>query len=213
MSAGRIRWYRVVYWLAYRLGLAVWRRPTPPADLVEMIEGPAPLPAGRALDLGCGTGTDTIYLAAHGWDVTGVDAVPKALTIARRDATAAGVSPRFVQGDVTRLHDLGVGGGYTLLLDFGCFHTLPEDRRAAYVTSVTRAAAPAATFLLFGFRRPPKAAPMHAGLTDGEVQQRFCDKGWVLVRAERASGANITIGGLRADERFELWLYRLRRAR
>jgi SAM-dependent methyltransferase len=168
VSAGRIRWYRVVYWLAYRLGLAVWRRPTPPADLVEMIEGPAPLPAGRALDLGCGTGTDTIYLAAHGWDVTGVDAVPKALTIARRDATAAGVSPRFVQGDVTRLHDLGVGGGYTLLLDFGCFHTLPEDRRAAYVTSVTRAAAPAATFLLFGFRRPPKAAPMRQGVGTGQ---------------------------------------------
>jgi hypothetical protein len=125
----RLRWYRVVYWLAYRLGLAVWRRPTPPADLVALVEGPSALPTGRALDLGCGTGTDAIYLATHGWDVTGVDAVPKALATARRDATAAGVAPRFVQGDVTRLHELSVGDGYALIVDFGCFHTLPEDRR------------------------------------------------------------------------------------
>ncbi|HYB34510.1 MAG TPA: class I SAM-dependent methyltransferase [Mycobacterium sp.] len=85
---------------------------------------------------------------------------PKALTAARPKATAAGVTPRFVEGDVTRLHDLGVGDGYTLLLDFGCFHTLPEDRRPAYVTSV-RVAAPGATLLLCGFKRPPKAAPCY----------------------------------------------------
>ena len=92
---------------------------------------------GTCLDLGCGTGTDAIYLAIHGWDITGVDAVPKALATARRDASAAGVA-RFVQGDVTRLHELGVGEGYALIVDFGCFHTLPEDRRPAYVAGVSR---------------------------------------------------------------------------
>ena len=134
-----LRWYRVVYWLAYRLGLTVWRRHSPPADLIALVEGPTPLPAGRALDLGCGTGTDTIYLATHGWEVTGVDAVPKALATARRDATAAGVAPRLIQGDVTRLKDVGVGDGYTLLVDFGCFHTLPDDQRPAYVAGVSQA--------------------------------------------------------------------------
>jgi SAM-dependent methyltransferase len=166
---------------------------------------------GRCLDLGCGTGTDTIYLATHGWDVTGVDTVPKALAIARRDASAAGVAPHFVQGDVTRLHDLGVGDGYTLILDFGCFHTLPDDRRPAYVTSVSHAAAPGATLLLSGFSRPPKAAPMHAGLTKDEVQQRFCSAGWELVRAERVPAETIPIAALRAADHFEVWRYQLRR--
>ncbi|MGB9307685.1 MAG: class I SAM-dependent methyltransferase, partial [Mycobacterium sp.] len=78
-----LRWYQVVYRLIYRLGLIIWRRDTPPTELVALVEGLAALPAGRALDLGCGTGTDTIYLATHGWDVTGVDMVPKALDIAR----------------------------------------------------------------------------------------------------------------------------------
>ena len=207
----RLRWYRVVYWLAYRLGLAVWRRPTPPADLVALVEGPSALPTGRALDLGCGTGTDAIYLAIHGWDITGVDAVPKALATARRDASAAGVAPRFVQGDVTRLHELGVGEGYALIVDFGCFHTLPEDRRPAYVAGVSEAAAPGATLLLYGFRRPPKAAPMHAGVTTDEVQQRFSGAGWELANAERMPPETLGIAVRRTADRFDLWRYQLRR--
>ena len=159
----RLRWYRVVYWLAYRLGLTVWRRHSPPADLIALVEGPTPLPAGRALDLGCGTGTDTIYLATHGWEVTGIDAVPKALATARRDATAAGVAPRLIQGDVTRLKDVGVGDGYTLLVDFGCFHTLPDDQRRAYIAGVSQASAPGATLLLYGFGDRPSPHPCTRG--------------------------------------------------
>ena len=210
-STDRLRWYRVVYGLGYRLGLVVWQRATPPAELIALVEGPSPLEPGRALDLGCGTGTDTIYLARHGWDVTAIDMVPKALATARRNATAAGVAPRFIEGDVTRLHDLGVGDGYSLLLDFGCFHTLPEDRRPAYVSSVARAGAPGATLLLYGFRRPPKAAPMHAGMTSDEVAQRFSPAGWQLVAAGRTSAQTIAVR--RADDRFELWYYQLRRSR
>jgi SAM-dependent methyltransferase len=61
----------------YRL----WR---PSAFLAEVV---ACLPAGRALDLGCGTGRDAVYLAALGWHVTGVDVLPDALERARALAT------------------------------------------------------------------------------------------------------------------------------
>jgi SAM-dependent methyltransferase len=198
-----------VYRFIYRLGLIIWRRATPPAELVALVEGPSALPVGRALDLGCGTGTDTIYLAARGWEVTGVDMVPKALAIARRSAAAAGVAPRFLQGDVTRLDELGVGDGFSLLQDFGCFHTLPDDRRPAYVAGVSHVTAPGATLLLYGFRQPPKAAPMHAGMTVDEVKQRFSGAGWELVNAERSTVKPIAIP--RADGLFELWSYQLRR--
>jgi ubiquinone/menaquinone biosynthesis C-methylase UbiE len=205
-----MRWYQLVYRLAYRLGLIVWQRATPSTDLVALIEGPAALKPGRALDIGCGTGTDSIYLATHGWEVTAVDMVSKALTAARRKATAAGVTPRFVQGDVTRLGDLGVGDGYTLLLDFGCLHTLPEDRRTAYVTGVSRVAAPGATLLLCGFKLPPKA-PMHAGITLDEVRQRFGEAGWQVVRAEPTSADPEMATARRAAAHFELWCYQLTR--
>jgi SAM-dependent methyltransferase len=203
------RWYGFVYRTAYLLRLKVWDRGLPTADLVKLVEG-ASAP-GRALDLGCGTGTDSIYLAQHGWDVTGVDMVSRALSIARRKATAAGVSPRFVEGDVTRLREFSVGDGYTLLLDFGCFHTLPPDRRDAYVESVSEVAAPGAIFLLFGFRRPPRLAPMQAGLTAEEVRRRFPSGGWEPLNAEPVGADEIRAVGRRFDDTFEVWRYRLRR--
>jgi SAM-dependent methyltransferase len=208
-----LRWYQAVYRLIYRLGLPVWQRPSPPAGLVALLDGPDPPPPGRALDLGCGTGTDAIYLATRGWDVTAVDMVPKALTAARRNAADAGVSPRFLQGDVTRLLELGIADDHTLLLDFGCLHTLPEDRRSAYVAGVSHAAATGATLLLHGFRRPPRAAPMHAGLSVDEVRARFVPAGWHLVSAEPAPAETAGITVPRAGRRFELWRYRLLRTR
>lgn len=203
------RWYQVAYWLIYRLGLSVWQRGTPSAELVALVEGPSPLPTGRALDLGCGTGTETIYLATHGWDVTGIDMTPRALAIARHHADAAGVAPRLVDGDVTRLDELDVGNGYTLLLDLGCFHTLPDDRRPPYVTGVSHAAAPGATLLLCGFRRRGLSL-VHAGITVEEVRLHFCGMGWELVSAERTSVNQKLIG--RVGDLFELWCYQLRRA-
>lgn len=208
----RLRWYRLVYLTAYRLGLVVWQRPSPPAGLVALVEGAAgaaPLPPARALELGCGTGVDAVYLAAHGWDVTAVDMAGRALARARHAAAAAGVAPRFVCADVTHLAAAGIGQGYDLLLDFGCLHTLPADRRTAYVAGVSAAAAPGATLLLYGFRGPPRPAPMAAGLTPEEVRARFT--GWEVLAAGPASD-DLSPAGRRSAVRFDLWRYRLRRA-
>ncbi len=203
------RWYSVVYRAFYLARLRIWERRFPPADLVEVIEGPMALAPARVLDLGCGTGTDSIYLAQHGWDVTGVDMVPEALTIARRDAAVRGVLANFVHGDVTRLGEV-VEGTFDLLLDFGCFHTLPPDERASYVESVSAVAAPGATFLLYGFARPPRLAPMPAGINRDEVRERFSRK-WEIIKAERTSAAAIQVARTRADLTFELWRFLLQR--
>ena len=59
-----------------------WDTGTPDPVLVEMIESHAIVP-GRALEVGCGTGTNAIYLADHGFDVVGVDISPLAVDNAR----------------------------------------------------------------------------------------------------------------------------------
>jgi SAM-dependent methyltransferase len=130
---------------------------------VALIERSDALPHGHALDLGCGTGTDSIYLAQHGWHVMGVDMVPEALAIAHRSAAAAGVAATF---------------------DFGCFHTLPTER-SAYVENVSTVAAPGAVFLLYCFARPPRYPPMQAGVSPKEVRERFAIK-WEIQSADRS---------------------------
>jgi SAM-dependent methyltransferase len=110
--------------LAYLVGFKPWDSGIPRPELVEVVEGPRRLPPGRALDLGCGTGTTSIYMASKSWQVTGVDFVPKAIATARARAAAAGTSATFIVGDVTRLHELGLTPGYDLLLDQGCFDSV-----------------------------------------------------------------------------------------
>jgi 2-polyprenyl-3-methyl-5-hydroxy-6-metoxy-1,4-benzoquinol methylase len=58
-------------------------------------------PPGRALDLGCGTGQNSIWLATRGWTVTGIDIVPKAIAVAQARAAEAGVDVDFRVADVT----------------------------------------------------------------------------------------------------------------
>ena len=167
---------RFLYQLMYRIGFTPWDTPeTPvPAVLREVIEGPQAIHSGRALDLGCGMGRHAIYLATHGWRVTGLDSAGRALRTARQRADRAGVDIDFVQGDVTRIDTARVSGPFDFFLDGGCFHGMSEDERRHYSRSITQVAAPDAEILLFSFgpsmrRVPPRGAEM------GDVERCFAD--------------------------------------
>lgn len=175
-------WDRAFYRFAYRVGFTPWDAGVPAGRLVDLVEGPASLRPGRALDIGCGTGNNAIYLARRGWEVTGIDVVPRALAEARNKAKANAVSPRFVEGDVTRLGDLGIGDNFTLLVDIGCFHALPAEIRDAYVAEVTRVSAPGATLLMIGFPRGT-VAPVPGGVDAAEIHARFPH--WEVQEARR----------------------------
>ena len=171
----------VFFRAAYLFGFKPWDTGVPPPELVSVVEGEDRFAPGKALDLGCGTGTNSIYLAQHGWEVTGIDFVPRAIGATRRKAAVAGASPTFIVGDVTRLTELGVGSGYALLLDLGCFHSIPDIGRDAYVRGATEVAPPGAVMLLFCAVRgdkPQRIGPR--GVALGEVAERFAS-GWDLV--------------------------------
>ncbi len=172
----------------YLVGKMPWDTGVVPPELVDLVEGPEALPAGRALDLGCGTGTNVVYLARHGWDATGVDYTPRAISRARRKASEAGVSPKLVVGDVTRLRELGVGEGFSLLIDLGCFHGLSDEQRDAYVREVNAVATPTARYLISAFP-PGHGGPGPRGASREEIERRF--EGWELAweHAPQAEGS------------------------
>ncbi|MGW7538882.1 class I SAM-dependent methyltransferase [Amycolatopsis sp. NPDC054798] len=159
------------YERCYRRGLAYWDGFETDRGLRSLAEGT--LPPGRALDLGCGTGRNSVYLSRLGWDVTGVDLVAEAITLARRRARTAGVAAEFVHGDVTRLRELGFARKFDLLVDFGCWHGIPLPRRSSYASEVTEAAASGATLWIWA--RAARATPE-------ALTEEF--PGWDLVSAE-----------------------------
>jgi SAM-dependent methyltransferase len=97
----------------------------PDSMLVEMLESRAIAP-GRTLEVGCGTGTNAIYLAQHGFEVIGVDISPLAVENAR--AKSHGCC-RFETVDF--LNEAPPGGPFQFVFDRGCFHTFEEDNERA----------------------------------------------------------------------------------
>ncbi len=165
----------------YRVGFTPWDGHPIAENLQDMVEGTSdqpPLPAGSALDLGCGTGDSSIYLAQHGWKVTGVDFVPKALDKARAKAGAAGLPINFVQADVTHLSQAGIGADFPLIVDNGCLHNMSDNDRDAYVREVSAVAASDARLLIVAFL--PGGRFGVRGVDPAEMERRFAPA-WTLL--------------------------------
>jgi SAM-dependent methyltransferase len=173
--------------LSYLRGITPWDTGVTPPELVRVVEGAGPehLPPGRALDLGCGTGTNVLYLAAHGWDTTGIDfaapAIARANAKHQRAGTPAG-EVRLLRGDVTRLDTLGLRGPFELVFDLGCFHSLPATARPAYIRGVTELVRPGARLLLYAFS-PTELRGRRMGLTPDELRAAFVPA-WAVERVE-----------------------------
>jgi cyclopropane fatty-acyl-phospholipid synthase-like methyltransferase len=166
--------------LRYLLGRPPWDTEVTPPEVIELVEGGV-LPPGRALDLGCGTGTNCIYLARHDWEVVGVDFSVLAIRRAWRKARRAGVDGRFYQVDVTNLAFLA--DPFDLALDIGCLHSLsPEDWRR-YAAGVARLVLPGGLYLLYTFTPRPDR-PISRGVAPEEVRSLFAPA-FAVEREER----------------------------
>jgi SAM-dependent methyltransferase len=159
-------WY---FDLLYLLGRPPWDTGVTPPEVVGLVKR-GNLTPGRALDLGCGTGTNAIYLARHGWEVAGVDLSSVAIRRARRKARRAGVDARFYRADVTNLAFLA--GPFDLALDIGCLHSVPPEDRERYAQGVSRLVGPGGLYMLYAFTPRPDRPPRRA-VAPEEVQRLF----------------------------------------
>jgi SAM-dependent methyltransferase len=150
---------RLRFMWRYLRGDVPWDSGIVPPEIrawVEAMESDL-IPPTRALDLGCGTGTTSIYLAAHGWSVVGVDFAPNAIWQAQRKArrearrgTLMG-SAIFHGADVSRLDFLPGDPPFDLLVDVGCLHGLDSEQRTRYAAHLTRLSRPGTEYLLYAF--------------------------------------------------------------
>ena len=153
--------FEVRYWLP---GRPRWDTEITPPEVERFAASVAP---GRALDIGCGTGTNAAYLARRGWSVVGIDFAWRAIAKARR--RARGLACEFFVADVTRLEFLD--GAFDLALDIGCLHSLPVAARAAYAAGLTRLVRAGGTYLLYAFAPGGPAE----GVTREDVRALFAE--------------------------------------
>lgn len=160
--------YRKFFFNILYLTNPPWDTGITPPELVSFINSHPP---GRALDLGCGTGTNAVFMAQHGWQVTGVDFISRAIRSARRKSDQAGVKVDFFLDDVARLRK--VKGLFDLVLDIGCFHSLQEKEKKTYIQNLERILRPGGTFLMYTFIKSRPDQKRGISKSDLETLQRF----------------------------------------
>ncbi len=158
------------YWY---FGQPKWDTGISPPELIDFIHEHKP---GRAIDIGCGTGTNVLTLARGGWQVTGVDFAPRAIQLAKQKAREAGIQAELLVRDVTQLR--GIPGPFDLALDIGCFHGIPAEGKSKYLRELERTLAPGGFWLLYGFFKP---GTHHAGPGLVEADLNLLSSRWTLV--------------------------------
>ena len=134
-----------------------WDNPEPCGELVRLVNEGAVRPC-PALDLGCGTGSDAIYLARQGFDVTALDVSPLAVSQARRRAAECGVSVRFVAANI--LDGIEPALTASFVLDNGLYHYLRTVDLPRYLEAVSGMVLPGGAYLAFaGNPNDTDAAP------------------------------------------------------
>jgi SAM-dependent methyltransferase len=112
----------------YAKGEIPWDLGRADANLVSVVDA-WPIKSCRALDIGCGTGDNSIWLARRTFDVTGVDITALAIQKARRKALQIGIECKFVIADFLkeRIDEAPFGFAF----DRGCFHSLDSPQQHA----------------------------------------------------------------------------------
>lgn len=159
-----------------------WFDPDPSPQVVRAVAEKFLPPGAAVVDVGCGAGSNVLYLAREGFESHGVDLSPGAIRAAEQRARTEGLAVDLRVGDVLDLpFPRARFGGVT---DNGCFHTLPLGRRGDYAREVARVLRPGGAFVLSWVAREHtgERGPRHR-LSLAEVT-RALEERFLFVRAE-----------------------------
>ena len=141
-----------------------------PADELQQVVAGGKVPHCRVVDMCCGSGTDAIYLASKGFDVTAIDVAPTALGQALEKGRKAKVSVKWMVADILAPPDLKP---FDFIYDRGCYHVVRDQNLTAYIETVRRFSHPGTQFLLLASRRDEQSGGEHSGVTAEELRFDF----------------------------------------
>jgi cyclopropane fatty-acyl-phospholipid synthase-like methyltransferase len=146
----------------------------PRKELIELVESGRLKPC-RTIDLGSGTASNCIFLAQHGFEVTGVDFAQAAVNLGNSRAAEANVRVNFIRDDLTNLQN--VRGTFDLLVDYGTLDDLKPAQRDLYLRNVLPLTHAGSRYLLYCFEWKPRwyERPYFSSMAmlPGEAERRF----------------------------------------
>jgi len=168
-----------VYDAAYA-GAPNWDIGRPQRAFVALAE--AGLIRGPVLDVGCGTGELSLFLARRGLDVLGIDLSPRAIRRAREKARWRRVDAHFLVWDALALPRLAAAGfAFETVVDCAMFHVLGGAERERFVDGLRDVVRPGGCYFVLGDARTDDRTAY--GVTPAELRARFERAGWEFLFA------------------------------
>ena len=151
MTGSAQRFFDRVYSQAHGPDVLPWHRDAPPALLTRVVAERARAgTSGRALDIGCGSGVFSVWLAQQGYEVTGLDFSAPAIAMAHKTVERAGVAVNLVRADVLEWQNATL---FDLIFDSGCLHGFRGAARQRYRDRLLTRLAPGGAYVLGHFDR------------------------------------------------------------
>ena len=171
----------------YAAGDIPWDSGITPPEIHEVLKE---LPPGKALDLGCGTGTVMCDLLLRGWKADGIDFVGRAIDQAREKlGTYPADTYRLFCHDVTRLDELPcLQPPYDLIIDIGCGHCIDKSAAEEYAKAVAAMLKVGGTFMLYASHPRPDST---MGWAPADVERLFTPE---LSLVWQRQGSDVALG-------------------
>jgi SAM-dependent methyltransferase len=128
----------------YAQGNTPWDTRRPSSELQRILREYEIAP-GRALELGCGTGTNAVFLATRRFEVTAVDISPLAIQQAQVKVDEVDASVTLLAADLLKLPDLG--NPFAFIFDRGVYHAVRQENLAGYFNTLSSVTAPGSMYL------------------------------------------------------------------
>jgi 2-heptyl-1-hydroxyquinolin-4(1H)-one methyltransferase len=133
---------------------------------------------GDVLDVGCGEAAISLALAERGYTTVGLDLSPTAVDLARREAEKRGLTnAAFEVADISSF--TGYDGRFGTIVDSTLFHSIPVEAREGYQQSISRAAAPGASYFALVFDKAAVLEGPINAVTADELRDAV-SKYWVV---------------------------------
>jgi len=180
---------KIKHWIRfnlYYLGHPRWDTGVSPPELISYLDTHSP---GRALDLGCGTGTNLLSIAKKGWDVAGMDLAFLSVFRARKKLKANDIQARIIIGNAAGKSR--IDEQFDFVLDIGCYHNLLQRDRLSYHTNLKNWLSEDGTFLLFAHQRTSNLHSHGVSQEDFSAFGSFLDLEWRRDGHDQSSDGSI----------------------